>query len=278
MKKNLSIAVLITCYNRKELSLKCLRCLYLQKGLNEIFDLDVFLVDDCSNDGTYQAIKSHFPKVNIILGNGSLFWNRGMCLAWETAFKKRNFDFYLWLNDDTFIFEYALLNLLDSVESTFYKAVIVGSTFSYLNNKISYGGNNRFGKRLIPNGHLQEVYTFNGNIVLVPDYVFRKVGFLDKKYPHAIGDFDYALRVRQYNLKSYITKNFEGACDGNDDLPIWCYNSTSLINRFKNLYSPKGNSHPYYYFIFECKHYGYLTAIKHFITIHIRLLFPSIWN
>lgn len=76
------IAVLMTCYNRVETTLRCLRLLFEQKG---DFDVSVFLVDDGSSDKTGERVKANFPQVNAIKGTGALYWCKGMNLAWRTA-------------------------------------------------------------------------------------------------------------------------------------------------------------------------------------------------
>src|SRR5690554_101285 len=106
------IAVLLTCHNRREKSLACLKYLF-KATLPVNYAIEVFLVDDGSIDGTSQAINIEFPAVNIIKGSGDLFWNRGMHLAWDKA-AKTGYPFYLWLNDDTILFETAISELLKS--------------------------------------------------------------------------------------------------------------------------------------------------------------------
>ena len=272
-----TIAVLLTCHNRKDKTLQCLQALYAQQELDTAYTLAVFLVDDACTDGTPEAVRSQFPEVTVIAGNGQLYWNRGMHKAWETAADTKDFDYYLWLNDDTFLFENAIQTLLAGGQLSNATSVVCGSTLSLITNMLSYGGYSKKLQKVIPNGNLQEVHIINGNVVLVPKFVFQTVGILDKRFPHAIGDFEYGLRVRKYNLKCYIAGDFIGSCEGDDILPLWCSPKASLNQRIKSLYSPLGNSHPYYYFIFEYKYFGIFTALKHFLTIHLRLLFPVLW-
>ena len=274
-----SLAILITCHNRKEKTLLCLKSLFDQNNLTNGFKFDVFLVDDGSSDGTREAINATFPLVRIIQGDGNLYWNRGMHLAWEKASKFHHYDYFLWLNDDTFLFQNALQLFVDASVETNNKSVICGSTFSEVNQMISYGGRDLKGNLIVPNGKLQVVpHTFNGNAVLIPKLVYDKVGNLDRKYPHAIGDFDYALRVRRANLKSYILGDFVGVCEGNNVLPNWCLMDIPFKQRLFSLYSPLGNSHPMYFFLFDLNHFGLFVALKHFITIHLRLISPRLWK
>ena len=129
----------MACHNRREKTLACLAALY---GSTPLIDatFDVFLVDDGSNDGTAIAVREKFPHVKITAGNGQLFWNRGMHLAWKTASQVNNYDYYLWLNDDTNIFSNALKSLLLAAESTENRAVIVAPICSKLTGKLTYSG------------------------------------------------------------------------------------------------------------------------------------------
>lgn len=278
MSRTKNISVLITCHNRKDKTLHSLQNLYLSTLPNNL-SFDVYLVDDGSSDRTSEAVKKHFPKVIIIQGNGHLFWNRGMHLAWTTAISKQAYDYYLWLNDDTFIFKDAIEELIRCSEKTMGKAVICGILCSENDSTIiTYGGKNIKGKKLIPNGELQKVELLNGNVVLIPKYVFNLLGILDPIFPHAIGDYEYGLRALKNCISIFTTTKVLGTCENHLRLPNWCMPDISLINRIKNLYSPLGSAHPYYYFIFERRHFGYFIAIKHYFSIHIRMLFPSLWK
>jgi GT2 family glycosyltransferase len=271
-----TIAVLLSCHNRKEKTLKCLNDLFAQNGIGLDYLIEVFLVDDGSTDGTAEAIKKQFPEVAIILGDGNLYWNRGMHKAWETAAKTKDFDYYLWLNDDTFLTSEAILNLLQQKYS---KAIVCGTTQSVQNAIVTYGGYKKKPyELLIPNGNYQECDYCNGNCVLISREVFQKVGNLDPIFHHALGDFDYSLRVIKNGFKIYVAPNYVGFCERHLHVPSWRSPKLSMINRIKNLYSASSGCKPSEFFIFDKRHNGLSNALFHYFSIHFRAIFPQLWQ
>ena len=95
-----SIAILLTVFNRRKKTLRCLDALHSQLPIKN-YSIDIYLTNDGCTDGTPEAIAQKFPEVNIIHSKGNLFWNRGMYTAWEEATKRKEYDYYLWLNSDT---------------------------------------------------------------------------------------------------------------------------------------------------------------------------------
>jgi GT2 family glycosyltransferase len=276
IKNDYSIAVLLTCHNRRDKTLQCLSAIYSQEGIDADFNIEVFLVDDASTDGTATAIQIQFPLVNIIQGDGNLFWNRGMHLAWQTATIAKKFDYYLWLNDDTFLFENAIKILL---VQTIEKAIVCGTTQSIVNPKATYGGYRKKPDRLLlPNGTFQECDYFNGNCVLISKEVFDLVGNLDPVFHHAVGDFDYSLRAKKLGIVLYVAPAFIGSCESHTELPKWRSPSVSLFKRVKNLYTASSGCYPPQFFIFDKRHNGLFLAIVHFFSIHLRAMIPSLWK
>lgn len=271
------IAILMTIHNRKTETLESLgkiQDLALPFG----FEFDCYLVDDASTDNSKLLIESNFPKVKIIDGNGYLFWNGGMHLAWKTAMISKDYDFYLWLNNDTYLFEDAIVELMDCYKLSDNESLICGATCDITKTNFTYGGRKFTGQSIIPNHDLQQCEIINGNIVLVSRFICNRIGILDPIFPHAIGDHEYGLRAIKSGLKIYTTRKYVGICEENNSLPQWCYSNTSLKERFKSLYSPLGSAHPYYFFIYEYRYFGILIAIKHYFSIHLRALLPSLWK
>ncbi|WP_052257254.1 glycosyltransferase family 2 protein [Flavobacterium sp. AED] len=239
-----TIAVLLTCHNRKEKSLQCLKALYEQQGLVVDFKLEVFLVDDGSTDGTALATKNQFPSVNVIQGNGNLYWNQGMRLAWKTAAATKDYDFYFWLNDDTLLDINALVNLIETYNlatSLDQKEVIITAACrTALEYDIfSYGGRIETGP-VVPNGSPQRCKYINGNAVLISKAIYKELGNLCNDYTHGMGDFDYGLRALKADFGCYTTSDYVATCPPNEGIPGWCNPNFPLKKRWKLLHSPLG--------------------------------------
>ncbi len=272
------IAILITVFNRIQNTRYCLERLYAQET-NAHFD--VFLVNDGSTDNTERVILEDFPKVHLIKGSGDLYWNRGMCLAWEKALQSEQYDSFIWLNNDTFLLDGSLKYLLKMADQTNYEAILCGSIASpHDPTQQTYGGGFYLENKLklnYPNGKLNPASIINGNCVLIPFKVYEKLGTLDKTFTHAMGDFDYGLRAVKKGIPVFTT-DFVATCEKNISVPVWCNPSKKVQDRWKNLYHPLGRSEPDKFFIYSLRHFGLLNACKVFFSQHLRMAFPSIWK
>lgn len=266
------IAVLLTVHNRKEKTLLCLNHLFTNK-LQDVAVMDVYLTDDGCTDGTSEDVERLFPSVKIVRGNGTLFWNRGMRASWCEASKKE-YDYYLWLNDDTYLYENAVQEMLDSSKEMNDNALIAGATRSEFSGVCTYGLC-RGSKLITPNGTLQDGDMMNGNFVLVPNTVFYVLGMLDPFYQHSSGDNDYGLMALEQGFSIKLTKGYIGTCERHADLAKWCNPHYSLVNRFRALNSPTGQPLKEVYH-FDYKHHGIITALFHCATTLLWCIFPSL--
>tara|TARA_B100001057_G_C22869807_1_gene958243 strand:- start:4195 stop:5040 length:846 start_codon:yes stop_codon:yes gene_type:complete len=237
----MKIAVLITVHNRIEKTLFCLKCLYKQ---NSGINFEVYLTDDGSNDGTSEILNNEFPQVKIIQGNGSLFWNRGMISAWRAATNSDDYDFYLWLNNDTFLLENSINELLSSFHQAKLRegndCIIIGSCKeNFDSNHFSYGGRNHLGP-VLPGKEIQEIKYMNGNLVLISKNIYKILGTNSHLYKHSFGDYDYGLRANQNNIKCFIARGYLAVCEKNNNQLI-CFDSEySILERINNIYQDGG--------------------------------------
>ena len=274
MKTVNNLAIILTCFNRKDTTIKCIESLISQKS-NVCYK--IFICDDNSTDGTIEVLSKKFPQIHVIKGSGDLFWNRGMLKAWEYAKKTDRFDAYLWLNDDVKLNENALRTMIESASMSNNMAIICGA-FCDSNGCFSYGGRDIDGNAIIPNGALQEICWLNGNCVLVPESVENRIGMLDKMYHHHLGDYDYGLRALESGFKIYTTPNYIGICKPNPMIHGRGRKSgLGMIDRFRFLYSPLGCNPitEIKYHFRHPKYFSRLWAIKVFIMFHVNTLLPD---
>lgn len=263
----MKIAALLTCFNRKEKTSACLQSLF-----DIVPDCDVYLVDDASTDGTTEAVRQSYPQVHLIQGNGNLFWSRGMYTAWKEAIKG-NYDFYLWLNDDIELYPFFLQELIDCMAYGNQQCIVSGLIENFEKTKILYGGSDKNKKLIQPNSTPQEITFMNGNVVLIPACVVDKIGIIDPTFHHDLGDVDYGLNAIKNHIKVYSTRIPIAAGYSNNFCRIRKWNTT-LLQRFKKLYSPLG-SPPSINFYFHKKHFGITNAIEFIIFIYIINILPD---
>lgn len=269
------VAILMTVHNRREKTLACLAECYRQVDSMKAegdYEFSVYLVDDGSTDGTAEAVSEKYPKTRIIRGDGNLFWNQGMLLAWKEAAKDSP-DFYLWVNDDTILLEGAFEILLDDSQFFRNKAIVVG-TAANSSGELSYGGRTKNNRIVEPDTKIPvPCYTFNGNLVLVPKYVYDILGPLDHRYSHSFGDYDYGVRAFRAKIARVVSPGVLARCDRNPGIDKWRDGTYSLKRRFAYLRSPKGRP-PREQFCYDLRSMGFFRAVGHQVSIFMKVLFP----
>ncbi|WP_421811684.1 glycosyltransferase family 2 protein [Flagellimonas sp.] len=244
------LAVLLTCFNRKEKTVASLTALYkAYKESSNVWEMSIYLTDDGSTDGTSEAVSHNFPEVNILKGTGELYWAGGMRNSWSEALKGE-YDAFLLLNDDTYVYPHLFDAVIKthefSVSNYGMGGVYVGTTVDADTKKISYGGSifkNRFlakMKRLAPQNIPVPCELGNANILWVSKNVVDEIGMLADGYVHGMADYDYTLRASKNNLPVLIMPGKVGECVNDHRDPYLRFMKLSLKDRYKMLHNPIG--------------------------------------
>ncbi len=234
MNTPLHIAVLLTCFNRADKTIACLRSLF--RAYNNFahthrVHMEIFLTDDGCTDGTVRTAQDVCSqcRLHIITADGNQFWAGGMRMAWQAALddsvkQGRSWEFFLLLNDDTTL----RLDALDTLWQTHLYCVEHYSTpgiYSGITCKeghpevITYSGDvfetQAKGKwhRLGPSGTPQMVDQCNANILMVPQAIVDRVGIFYEGYIHGAADLDYCMLVRKAGFPALITADIAGECE-----------------------------------------------------------------
>ncbi len=271
----MKVAVLLAVHNRKDKTLLCLKGCYGQIDSLKVenrYEFRVYMTDDASTDGTSEAVLAMFPDVHIVKGDGHLYWNRGMCAAWEAAAEWAP-DFYIWLNDDTFLSQGAFSVLLENSSYLKHKAIVVGTATDSAGN-YSYGGRTRSGKIVPPDKVIPVACDiFNGNLVLVPKSVFEAIGTMDPFYTHGFGDYDYGVRADKAGIIAVVAPGVLATCDRNPGVPRWRDPSVGLKERFRSLQDPKGRPLKEQ-FVYDMRLSNVFVAVAHMLSLCLKVIFP----
>ena len=279
------VAVLMTCYNRREKTLRCLDSLF-GNLLNEGYSFKVFLVDDGSTDGTGEAVNLKYPDVEILKGDGTLFWCGGMNLAFGKALSWK-YDFYMWLNDDTILNKNALEVLFGTYfllyEQLGRDLIVVGSVCDKETKELTYGGSRR-GKwwkplhyeMIQPSKVPQQCDLFHGNCLLIPHNVAEATGNMSTDYKQGPGDIDYARRAARRGFALWICAGFVGTCSRNTFLEKWRDKNILIKERVEALKKPVVVARTKDWVIYTKKYHKILFPYYWAISL-IRLHFPRLY-
>ena len=265
-KSPIRIAAIVTCYNRCEKTLKCLKSLigalnhYNSISEQELY-LELFITDDGCTDNTFSEIEINIKNavpVTVIKGSGSLYWAGGMRSAWNEA-RKRKWDYFFLLNDDTELRDYVFVELFNAdsyCQGKYQKKGIYSGITCAPNDesRITYGGYVWRNKAkatislLNASGNIQECDMANANILLVHQSVVDSIGVFYEEYIHSYADFDYSLVAKEKGFPVVVTANICGECEYDhlsktDYLKQIC--SMSLSNRKKHFSHPLHSNQDY---------------------------------
>ena len=220
--KNPQISIIIPVYNKIDLTLNCLFSIS-QNTKQDNFE--VIIIDDASSDAT-PKILSKIENLKYIRHKN----NKGFLESISTGVKNAQGEILVFLNNDTFVTQNWLKNLLKPLANP--KVGIVGAKLVYPNGRLQEAGGIIFrdasgwnyGKNDDPSlpeyNFLREVDYCSGACLAISRTLFLKIGGFEECYrPAYYEDTDLAFKIRNLGYKTIyqpkaIVFHLEGASCG----------------------------------------------------------------
>lgn len=243
------IEIVAPVHNRCAITLQCLRSI---AGLDSNgLEIHTVIVDDGSTDGTSEAIHEQFPEVEVVKGNGQLWFTEGTNVGVRAAMRHQP-KYVLMINDDQVFDSGSLRFMVDTAERN--QRSVVGSLLllwdrPHLLFQVSpvwttwMGGWRHWYKQTVwtvPDKPWK-VDLIVGNCVLVPAAAFNEAGLMNSKdYPN-YGDAEFTPRLKKNGWELLIDPRARVFCQPNN-IPVKVRKS-SLSSKLKMLISDTGHPH-----------------------------------
>ena len=270
----MKITVVFTCFNRKEKTFQCVKCLIER---NKEISFDFVIVDDGSTDGTIEALEAsaYAESIHVIKTKGNCYYSGGMHQGMKYILERSEAsDYLLMVNDDVNFYEDAIVKLVEQSRKRD-QNVIVGvtcsDTYEQTYGAVKYNGGFSVRYRAVKLGETIECDTFNANCVLIPYHLFEKTGAMDNHYIHSLGDFDYGLSLKCSGAKIYSSEHFVGVCNRNSIKGTWLDKSLSIKKRLQLKETIKGAPVKQWFYFLK-KNFGLAKALVFSVTPYINLV------
>lgn len=211
-----SVCVILTTFNRKETTKRFLYSLCRELDRFEI-PARIILVDDASKDGTAEMVKLEFPRVELLHGNGSLYWAGGVRVAISHVGSEiQNMRGILLVNDDIVLKEESLNSVLKIAEEN---CAVVGGTVVTSNGAVESSGS-ELGRICKPkvrlkvaNGLIQPCHLLPGHLMYIPIEIFTQLNGFDPNLPYRFIDLEFTLRATRSGISVLLAPEIVGLTD-----------------------------------------------------------------
>lgn len=207
------VYICIPVHNRLKYTIECIESILKQNYKN----YEVIITDDGSTDGTTEMIKSYYPEVVVLNGDGNLWWSgaTNKCIDYVLTVAQ-NGDFVFTLNNDTKVQKDTIDVLVKNALRN--KSSIISAINVFESDGISIEPSaqkkrsilgidfpkkvNSWGESIKGYSGLVEVDSLSGKGVLIPINVFKDIGLYNSVLlPHYHADTEFTFRAKRNGYK-----------------------------------------------------------------------------
>jgi GT2 family glycosyltransferase len=270
-----SVYLIIPIHNRKEITIRCLQNLRSHGYLDKY---GVIVIDDGSTDNTSVEIQMYYPEVNLLLGDGSLWWTGAIRLGMEFAYQQ-GAEYLIWMNDDT-LPSPGSLSLMVSFCRQNPKSIVSSQCYSDENYQFpTYGGQKKgFLSPILFHTPIGKTYScdcMSGNLVCFPRSIIEDIDLPPSKLlPHHQADIVYTWMAKQAGYQLFVLGDATAICGLNPYEEGWVFSSpTKMIERWKLIFSYKSNMYPPAFWHYCISFYGYMAPVVFSLAYFKMLIF-----
>jgi len=247
------VYIIIPVHNRKEITLKCLDTLRQNGDLDKYH---VVVVDDGSTDGTSEAIKSLYPDIIILTGDGNLWWTGAIAMGMKHAYE-RGAEYFIWLNDDCYPQQGTISKLIISCQSN-QNSIVGAQSIDPQTGESICGGiiiqkNHIIGVNALKSSPV-ECDGLDGHLVCIHRRIIDEIGYPNYiLFPHYCGDHIYTNCAKRKGYKLLILGDAI-AFSKNDHSEIsWLNPDRPILSYWQDYFKIKSPSYwktnIYYYYL-----------------------------
>lgn len=222
------LSVIILSFNTRDYTLKCLQSISDQALDPKGGELEVFIADNGSTDGSVEAVRKAYPWAKIVENKENI----GFAAGNNRAVKKARGNIILLLNSDTIVFKDSFTEMVGFLERT-EDAGAATARLELQDGGLDLGCHRGFPtptnaltyflrlEQMFPNlklfsgyhqtwkdfNRIHEVDVISGACFFVKKKVIEEVGLMDERYFMYAEDIDWCMRIRKAGWKIYYNPN-----------------------------------------------------------------------